>query len=208
MRSFAVLTGDLLASSRLSPAQINAALLALRAGTGLISSWQEGLVTGFSRRGGDGWQMALSTPRHDLRAALVLQAYLRILGKGFSTRIAIARGDGHLPENGDTNAASGPVFTASGRLLDSLTGPHARMAHQAGGALSACTGLADHISQGWTPAQARALRLMLVPVPGTHAAAADQLGVSRQAVDQALTAAGYHALNEALHAYEQTGAAV
>ena len=203
MTPYAVLSGDLIASSKLSAAQIDAALFAIRTATGHISNWQPGLSTGFGRRGGDGWQLALSYPRLDLRAALYIRASLRILGKGYSTRIALMRGEGTLPANGDANSASGPAFVGSGRLLDTISGSHSTMIHGITGPLAATTRLADHISQSWTPAQARALQEMLPPNPGTHAEAAANLGISRQAVDQALTAAGYHALSDALTAIEE-----
>lgn len=202
MTDYSVLTGDLVRSSGLSASQLDGAMGTLAAAARRVALWGDGMTIGFSRRGGDGWQMALPVPALDLRCALYLQASLRVTGKRAATRIALARGPGTLPDSGDTNAASGPAFLASGRLLDTLTGPHATMAHAAGGALAAATRLADHICRGWTPAQARALCEMLPPDPPTHAAAAARLGISRQAVDQALTSSGYHALSEALSTLE------
>ena len=174
----------------------------LRDGADRIARWAPGLTTGYARSDGDGWKFALSDPTLGLRSSLYLRAVLRRHGKTFATRIALACGAGDLPADGDLNAASGPAFTASGRLLDTLTGPHITMAHAEGGADNALIALADHISQGWTPAQARALCLMLPPCAGTHAEAASQLGISRQAVDQALSSAGYHAISEALQSLE------
>lgn len=204
MVDFCVLTGDLVSSSTLSSSQIDTAIAALDRGAGEITSWNSGLVTGFARSSGDGWQFALSPPQLGLRAALYLRSVLRRQGKNFASRIALASGPGTLPASHDPNSASGPAFTDSGRLLSTLSGSYATMAHASGGALAAATGLADHISQGWTPAQARAMAEMLPPDPGTHAEAASRLGISRQAVDQALTAAGYHALRDALDALESS----
>lgn len=202
MASLSVLTGDLIGSSQLNATQIDAAMSALGDAAHDIAGWQPGLRTGFARASGDGWQFVVSSEHVGLRSSLFLRAALRRLGKPFSTRIALASGPGSFPENIDPNRATGPVFTASGRLLTTLTGPHLHMAHAALGPRHATTSLADHISQRWTPAQARAMQLMLPPAPPTHAAAAATLGISRQAVDQALTAAGYHALTEALTALE------
>lgn len=72
------------------------------------------------------------------------------------------------------------------------------MGHASGGALNALILLADHISQGWTPAQARAIFTMLPPGAGPRRAVAERLGISRQAVDQALHAAGFPAIDAAL----------
>ena len=205
MTQLSVLTGDLIDSSKLSPAQLDGAMQALAEGAQDITRWAPDMVSGFARSGGDGWQFAVSKQILTVRISLYLRAVLRRQGKRVSTRIAIASGPGTLPPDGNPNAASGPAFTASGRLLGTLSGPHASMAHASGGALHALVLLADHISQGWTPAQARALCQMLPPNSGTHAQAAQQLGISRQAVDQALAAAGYHALTEALEALEAQG---
>jgi hypothetical protein len=76
------------------------------------------------------------------------------------------------------------------------------MAHAGGGALDAAFRLADHIAQGWTRAQARAVCAMLPPGAGPRRIAADRLGVSRQAVDQALRAAGFAAIEAALEQIE------
>lgn len=199
---FAVLTGDLIDSSDLSAAQLDAALHALEETARGIADWEGGIVTGFARRGGDGWQCAIAAPSLSLRAALILRAALRELGKSRATRIAIAEGTGTLPDDRDPNGAHGAAFTDSGRLLDNLPA-HVGMAHAAGGALGATARLADHISNGWTPAQARAVRLMLWPRGRIRAQAAKQLGITRQAVNQALWGAGFPALDDALTLIEQ-----
>ncbi len=199
--SYAVLTGDIVASSALTASALNATLNTLRAAATEIGNWPPSPATAFARRGGDGWQVTLDRPALALRAALYLQARLLRADDTASTRIAIATGDGTIPPNGDLNAAHGPAFTASGRALDDIP-THATMIHAAGGALAAATYLADHIAAGWTQAQARALCEMLPPGAGPRAAAAERLGISRQAVDQALRAAGYPALDAALGALE------
>lgn len=203
----AILTGDLgAAAATLSPEQIDQALQALRDSARTICEW-DGHDPRFTRFRGDGWQICLARPQHALRAALVMRATVKSLGKGFETRIGLAVGRGTLPKHGDLNQASGPVFAASGRALDRLTDQTAKapgMAHTRGGAIGGATRLADHISRGWSPAQARAMALMLHQHAPTHAEAAAQIGVTRQAVDQALRAAGYPALSEALAQIEGT----
>jgi len=202
MPRICVLSGDLINSSGLPPGALDRAMDALRAGADEIASWAPDLTTGFARSSGDGWKFVISDQRFGLRSSLFFRAVLRREGKALATRIALASGGGTLPADGNPNAASGPAFTASGRLLDTLTGPHITMADAAGGTGNALILLADHISQDWTPAQARALCQMLPPGPPTHAETAARLGVSRQAVDQALSAAGYHAISAALQSLE------
>ncbi len=192
----AVLTGDLIRSTDLPVAAQTRAFDALEHAARDVAAWQD-TPTRFSRSRGDGWQVYLATPHRALRAALYFRAALTATEKGIETRIAIADGEGsaHPPE--DLNTATGPAYTASGRALDALGG-QATLIHTRGGALGAAVRLADHISRDWTQAQARAMRPMLAPDPPTRAEVGKRLNITRQAVDQALAAAGFAALNDAL----------
>lgn len=204
MSQLAILTGDLITPARpLTAPQLDQAMLALRSAARLISDWGPTLRSNFARQGNSGWQIALDNPQLDLRAALYLKASLRILGKGFSSRIALARGPGRLSPSGKGASAARDTIARSQACLDGLTGPHITMSHASGGTLQAVTLLADRISQSWTPAQSKPLRAMLPLQSGTHAAVAARLGITRQAVDQALAASGYHALSNALAEYEK-----
>ncbi len=197
---FAVLTGDIVDSTGLSVGELEATLKAIGAASDAIGAWPGVSVVGFARRGGDAWQMAFDAPVFALRAALYVNACIRRLDKARASRMAMATGAGQMPGQ-DPNAAHGAAFTASGRLLDSLpSGRH--LDHAAGGAEAAAARLADHIAQGWTQAQARALAEQLPPGAGTRAEAAGRLDISRQAVDQALWAAGFPAIEAALSALE------
>ena len=175
---------------------------ALRSAAKTMGEWDEAIVA-FDRRGGDGWQIAMAQPLRAFRAAVYLQACLRRMDKRYATRIALSVSKGTLPEgpNPDPNAAHGPAFTRSGHLLEKL-GPHSLMGHARGGAQQAAIVLADYIAQGWTQAQARAVAEQLVPKPGPRSEAAKRLGISRQAVDQALWAAGFPAIDAAIQAWE------
>lgn len=200
MDQICVLTGDLVASSRLSSRALDAALEAVAQACRDLGP-QIG-ATRFARNRGDGWQIALDTPRFQARLALLIRARLRAVGPELSTRIAIAQGAGTLPLDTDLNAAHGPVFTASGQLLDALEGP--RIAHAGGGALGAALRLFDHISQGWTQAQARAMVPMLRLDPPTQTAASAEIGITRQSLSQALQGAGYEAILDAVTLIEDS----
>lgn len=200
MTQMSVLTGDLVGSSDLASSEVDSALTRIEAATQCMAHWTKGTPQ-FARRGGDGWQVAVMSPHLCLRAALYLRACLRREGDT-ETRIALAIGQGTLPDDGDLNAAHGPVFVASGRLLTTITG-HALMAHASGGAEHAATRLADHIASGWTQAQARAIAAVLPPDAPPRAEIAKSIGITRQAVNQALWSAGYPALADALDALEQ-----
>lgn len=197
-----VFTGDLIASSAVSVAERDAALLRISEACSEISQWSgTPNAYGFAVRGGDGWQAAFAETPFALRGALFVLASLKSSDTPTDTRIAVSKGDGALPEDGNPNRAHGPAFTDSGRLLDALPAQR-RLDHAAGGAESGVFVLADHIASGWTQAQARALTGMLPPKAGPRKDTAQQLGISRQAVDQALNAAGYPAISTALAALE------
>lgn len=199
MSRFAVLTGDIVDSSNLTASELDACMKNLHAAAIEISGWDKDITTGFARRGGDGWQIVMQRPRLAFRAALYLQATLRQRGKDHATRLAIAVQQGRLPiaYRRNPNSGHGPAFTESGRLLDSITG-QATMAHADGGARAAAIRLADHIAKGWTVAQARAMAHALPPDAPPRADIAVRLGVTRQAVNQALWGAGFPALSDAL----------
>lgn len=202
MQPCAVLTGDIVASSDLTVGDLSRVLEALHAAVRDISGWGgDGMVTGFARRGGDGWQAVLAPPRYTFRAALFLRAATRRTASSPATRIALAEGPGQMPPATgaapDPNYGHGPAFTDSGRLLETLAG-RTEMAHAAGGSLDAAVRLADAISQGWTQAQARAVYEMLPPDAGPRAQAAGRLGISRSAVNQALWGASFPALEAAI----------
>jgi len=207
---WAVLSGDIVASSDIWPSALDTIVNNIENVSWQGSDWghtdADRTITGFARRGGDGWQLAINRPVLALRLALYIKARLRHLSPDYATRIAVASSEGEELERmmADLNSAHGAVFIASGRLLDKLTGD-TLMAHADGGALDAAFRLADHISQGWTQAQARSLCRMLPPGAGPRRIAADELGISRQAVDQALNSAGYPAIMDALEAIEAQG---
>lgn len=202
-----VFTGDIVNSTDLSASELDRVMSELNNACWQLSGWghhdDDNTQSAFARRGGDGWQIALDRPKFALRAALFIQAQLRAMNEAYATRIAVATGEGDLPPNAnvDLNSAYGPVFRESGRLLDTLAGS-TLLAHADGGPLDAAFKLADHISQGWTQAQARAVCAMLPPDSGPRRVAAEHLGISRQAVDQALRAAGFPAIEAALDQIE------
>lgn len=215
--SIAVLTGDLVGSTGLTDAQIRTAFSMLENEVvAVLKTWAgQTLQPVFARSRGDGWQMRLGQPAFALRCALFVRAALKsqdedaassnpqsVGTSGVHTRIAIATGfgDPETPEN--LNEATGPVFVASGRALDAMP-KGATLAHASGGPLAAATRLADHISADWTQPQAAAMQHALAPDAPTRAEIGVALGKSRQAVDQALAAAGYKALSDALRLIEE-----
>lgn len=209
MPDIAVLTGDIVRSTALAPAELDAAMAAIAAATAAASGWAGGPVA-FSRFRGDGWQCLLPAPSLALRLSLCVKAALRMHARRLDTRISIGIGEGVVPENGDLAAGRGPAFRASGHGLDSIA-RRARMAIEwaspppGAGKVRAIVALCDEIARRWTPAQANVLAHALVPGGATQAEIADAIEVSQQTVAKHLAAAGDWALEHAMAALEAEG---
>jgi class 3 adenylate cyclase len=108
-RKLAVLTGDLVASTRMPAPLRDGAFEALGGAARRIAAWQgTGDAGRFARFRGDGWQMVLADASLSLRACLFLRASLRTLDRRLDSRISIGVGRATLPEEGGLAAAGGP----------------------------------------------------------------------------------------------------
>jgi len=203
MSTVAVLTGDLVQSTRASADAVTVAMATLTHAAQDIAIWA-GADTRFTRFRGDGWQMVL-TQRQDLalRAALYLTAALKAGKGGLQTRVAVAEGEMTAPGSRDLSDAMGPAFTMAGRVLDEMKG-------QITLALPGMTPIAmgflellGPLLARWTPEQAEAMRLALVPRPPTRKEMARSLQISEQAVSLRLRGAHEAALLNALRHWEQ-----
>ena len=204
MTTRAVLTGDLVGSSRLSPASLEGARGAFATAATEIETWRTKLVgapADFFR--GDSWQMLLTQPGFALRAALYIRASLKAGAPEWDTRIAIGYGEVDRIDKQRTSLSSGEAFLLSGRALDDLgdtvditvRGPRDGLKWDALGPLAhLCSVLMDD----WSQKQAQAARLALAPDAPTQARMAELLGVSQQAVSKALSAAKITALLRAI----------
>lgn len=193
----AVLTGDIIKSTKLSLLARDTLFAALKAGAATIAEMQ-GSPTHFTRFSGDSWQM-LVQPRFALRACLLMRSFIKQEDKAFETRISVGVGAIEPLSEDGLGASDGPAFQASGRGLDALS----RAQH-----LSISTAdnpifiLADEISKRWTTAQARVLcKSLTLPHP-TQDALASHLGVSRHTVRNHQIAAGAPALLTVMESLE------
>ena len=206
----AVLTGDIVGSTALDRAALDHAMRALEDCARDQAQWM-GAPLHFTRHRGDGWQVVCARPALALRSALAFRASLRIVAEDIDSTIGIAVGPAPataLPD--DLNAASGPAFTASGRVLEALRALHdrdgLRMGYgpKAGAATYAASHLADHFASGWTSAQAEAIRPLLTPATKiSYTQVAKRLGKSRQSVTKSAEAAGWRRLALVLPRLEQ-----
>jgi hypothetical protein len=161
--SYAVITGDIVASSGLSLPDrrrllriIGESSRRLRKIFGRVAPLEVDVFRG------DSWQLLLTDPPRSLRAALLFRALLRskMESHQFDTRIAIGIGTVDLVPRRRVSEGSGEAFRASGRALDSMK--KRRMAVSFPGSkleapLDAIVHLVDEIAVHWTDRQARAM---------------------------------------------------
>ncbi|MEF3047440.1 hypothetical protein [Pseudotabrizicola sp. L79] len=203
---FCIMTGDLLGSSGAADGAVDATFRTLTHSFAQFDQWWP--TSGgarLTRYRGDGWQALLAQPDQALRAALYLLARLRAQESSLGSRIAL--GFGTIDRLGpDTLAdASGAAFTASGRLLDAL--PRGQVLAVAGTGITplhqAVALLLGERVQKWSPEQAQAVALSLDHSTRIQADVAARLGISVQAVNARLSAAGYPAILGALDLWDQ-----
>lgn len=196
----AILTGDLIGSTRAAPGAVAATMRVLADCAAAI-----GPEACFTRSRGDGWQMR-GDPRHALRDCLFIQARLLAAG-ALPSRIAVGIGAEHPATGPDLSSAMGPAFTASGRALEAMA-RHDLLAIAGDGIdrfrTLAFTFAADYIRR-WSRPQAEAMALLYHPdaddSPQTQGSIAQALGITRQAVGARLKSAGNDVLSTACEAF-------
>lgn len=193
----AVLTGDIVNSTKAAHGALEATLQALAETARVLGRWHDADLR-FTRFRGDGWQVICPVDAA-LRVALSLSA--RLVAQGaLRTRLAIGLGQVLRPGTRDLSDASGPAFTRAGAALDAMPrGRRLVLAPEGAAPLApALVALCDALAQGWTQAQAEALLPMLAPAPPTQDELADRLGIRQQSVGDRLHAARFWALEDAL----------
>jgi hypothetical protein len=119
MNQIAVLTGDLVGSTKRSSDQVDDAMQAIQSAASTAATWQSPAQgTRFTRFRGDGWQICLTEPRLSLRAAVVIQG--RLIALGMESRISIGIGPADSLGTVDLSDAAGQAFELSGHGLDQM----------------------------------------------------------------------------------------
>lgn len=205
MERIAVLTGDLVRSTRKSKDRIDAAMRSLREAADGMKGWGAApSSTRFTRFRGDGWQIVLHHPWFALRAAVVLQASQVALG--MESRISIGIGPVETLGSADLGDASGTAFQLSGKGLDKI-GDAWRLAIAGETVVAQDEMIVDLLGERmsrWTAAQAEAAALYLSnPARATTLhQIGTVLGISPQAVNDRVRGAGCHAIASVLGQWE------
>jgi hypothetical protein len=161
----AVLTGDVIDSSRLSPADRRKLPLLLKnASRELRKAFPSIVPFDLEVFRGDSWQLVVSEPALCVRAALFLRSAFVASGPAdqrIDTRVAIAVERIDFIPKGRVSEGDGPAYRASGEALDALTDQLRMSLTAAQGAFardaSVIVRLIDAIVQEWTGRQALAV---------------------------------------------------
>jgi len=207
----AVLTGDIIGSSRLQPAQLESVRSSLIGAVDVIRRWRRGLIKGkleFFR--GDGWQLLLTDPAMAVRAGIFLRAAL-LAGGVADSRIAIGLGAGEDTTSGRIALSTGQAFILSGHALDEMT-QYSSMTIEmpkSAGPLSAWMPVIGHLCDAligqWTRRQAEIVCAAIDPKELDYETVAQSLDppVSKQAVAKALSGANWQSIRETMHRFEE-----
>jgi hypothetical protein len=208
----AVLTGDLIKSSRLRPNQLESVRSSLVDSVDVVRSWRRGLVRGrpdFFR--GDAWQLLLTDPGMAMRVGIFLRASL--LAEGLAdSRVSIGLGKVERISARRISLSTGQAFALSGHGLDKMT-QYSRMTIEVPNSadpwfrwLPVVGHLCDSLIGQWTSRQAEIVCAAVSPKEPDHEriAAALKPAVSKQAVAKALNGAAWYVIREAVRQFEKT----
>ncbi|PWW82848.1 hypothetical protein CR164_03670 [Prosthecochloris marina] len=215
--TYAVLTGDLVKSSRLPSTLSTKAMAWLKASVSTFNTVSPGSVYGsMDTFRHDSWQLLLNRPENALRAALFFRTVLRMNSNPdikYDTRIAIGIGEVEYIDPTNISNSRGPAFTRSGKLLDSMK--NSRLAwsteHDAlpfWSTLKRTTiPLLDCLVSDWTPTESQAVNSVLTGLTQDQTAArwqsSDGKKPTRQAVGGSLQRAHWNTIHDVLLWTEQ-----
>ncbi len=204
----AVLTGDIVGSSGLSPEEHREVVAIVKSVANVFPDAVVGKVDVFS---GDSWQMLVSDCGMSLRIALYLRASLK-REKAFSvdSRVSMAWGEIDMEQVNleRMSESTGELFILSGRGLAGLKKRSLMcfsMLSDAplSAALGLSIGLLDVLVRHWSREQARAVAESLQGK--TQAAIAETFGVSQAAINQSLQAANWGEIEGFAHQFDAFG---
>jgi hypothetical protein len=201
----AVLTGDLVGSTRANAASVDSAFVCLKQTAEDIAGWT-GEPTHFTRYRGDGWQMVIKRPEMALRAALFIHVSNNMDDRAMPSRISIGLGQAEHLGTQDLSDARGSAFVHSGQGLDNMA--RAQRLCVAGEGITplhiAIVELIDERSRKWSREQSEAMQQALEPTNYSLEFMAIPLNITPQAVAYRLQAAGANAIRSALEKWETT----
>ncbi len=208
----AVLTGDIIESSKLTPASHAALYAAFADASRLLRQHYPAEVSyNISNFRGDGWQIVCNRPEKSLEIGIFMRSYLRFTFKAekLDSRFAIGIGFVNFIPAENVSAGDGEAYTLSGHLLDTLGSERMAVSLPERGApliqvsLDGILSLLDFIVSAWSPSQAQAVFLGLQGHKQEEIARRWVLSpITQASVSATLKIAGWTQLRKSLTAFE------
>jgi hypothetical protein len=208
----AVLTGDLVGSSRLSSSQSQRAMELLRTSASIFERCFPGTICGaMDTFRHDSWQLLLNKPEQAFRAVLFLRSALKMESDAttkYDTRISIGIGTVEHIAIERISDSRGPSFTLSGKGIDTMKGTFLalsvtmELAEPWSDMRSAVIPLLDCIASDWTPTESRAINAALMGLTQEESASRwvskKNSTPTRQAIGDSLIRAHWKSVNAVL----------
>ncbi len=207
MKIGAIITGDIVDSTKMSAEERKSMLLMLQSLPELLSTFTKIDLEIF--RGGGSFQIRVWNPIDSLKVALAIRAHIRSFkfaehNSQWDARMAIGVGTVEF-ENGTIATSDGEAYRSSGRRLDSIGKYRLTIEtpwKEVNKELRVSTAFADDIISGWTQSQSRVMFQSLT-TSLTHAEIGSILGITRQMVDKALRAGKEDLINLYINRFEE-----
>jgi len=207
---YAVITGDIVASSRLSSGNREKLYqIMVESSEFLRKAFEDAIQIDVDIFRGDSWQMLLSKPEQALRLALFYRAMLRAKMEShrFNTRMAIALGCVDFIPAKRVSEGYGEAYKLSGRALESIPKANNMCFVYAGNKqekiLDVVVQLIDAVSSRWSDKQALAVTGALRGWKQEKIAETWwKKKVSQQAVAQHLARAGWYSVEKGIQFFE------
>jgi hypothetical protein len=204
-RDYAVITGDVIASSDLEPSQRKQLPATIESIAAILTEWLGAdEVAPVAIFGGDSWQLLLATQANALRAALFMRASLLASPLEVDTRLAIAVGSVDFVPDKGIEHGDGEAFRMSGRLLSELSNRSVSMGFECPDKdlsrhwdLAVC--LIDALVRtNWTANRARAVSGALRGLTGVQIGELWPTPISKQTAGRHLAEVAWEAIERAL----------
>jgi len=197
---YAVLTGDLIRSSKLSVEQSRKAIELLKRRAGEFEKTFQGAIQGeLDSFRHDSWQLLMKRPALAIRATIFLRASVKMESDAttrYDTRIAIGIGAVDSISRRRISDSRGSAFTLSGKALDGMDDERLAFASENGVAgdciAQGVIPLLDCVISDWTATESRA-------VYGALLGRTQEQSAAKWRVDQSDTRPSRQAVAKALH---------
>ena len=202
----AIITGDIVDSTKMAAEERNSMLLMLQSLPELLSTFTKIDLEIFR---GDSFQIRVWDPVDSLKVAFAIRAHIRSFkfaehNRQWDARMAIGIGTMEY-DTGTLAMSDGEAYRASGRGLDAIGKRRLTIEtpwEEVNKELRVSTAFADDIVSGWTQSQSRVIFQSLT-TSLNHAEIGNKLGITRQMVDKALKAGKEDLMNLYINRFEE-----